>query len=157
MSKRCYYKPNREYPRRFNARAVGRIARYAKEAGESDNEICFQLSEQAQLRCGECDCVKLKALVALALGVMAFAAAVRIRNKEAMTEAIAAISKAQRSARGTLGRIELEKVNSLLILVDSGEDSMQEELDKLNDELLNAMKQSFEKPTGEEGEVNIRE
>lgn len=157
MSKRCYYKPNREYPRRFNARAVGRIARYAKEAGESDTEICRELAEQAQLRCGECDCVKLKALVALALGVMAFAAAIRVRNKEAMQEAIAAIAKAQRSARGTLGRIELEKVNSLLLFVDNNEDSMQEELDKLNDELLNAMKQSFEKPVEDEGEINIKE
>ena len=132
-----------QFPRRFNAAAAGRIVRYAKEAGETDEAICLAIAENGGLKCGECDCVKLKVLLELALGVFLLAAAIRARNKEAMRQAIDAISKAQRSSK--IGNIEiLEEVSGLIFLVDDGEDQIQAHLDKLNDEFILALKNSFD-------------
>jgi len=102
------------------------------------------IAENGGLDCGECDCTKIKVLLELALGVIALAAAIRARNQKAMRQAIDAISKAQRSSK--TGNIEiLQEVSSYIVLVDTGEDEMEGYLDKLNDELILAMKNSFDK------------
>lgn len=55
---RCYRIPIRLEPRKWTAKAVGRVAKYALDGGATTIEICEQLDEQADIRCGgdqECE------------------------------------------------------------------------------------------------------
>jgi len=103
------------------------------------------IAENGGLTCFECDCEKIRALINIGLAVIALTVAIRARNKESMRLAVEAISKAQRSSK--MGSIEiLEEAKAYLLLVEDGEEDMQEKLDRLNDELVESMRRDFKQP-----------
>jgi len=84
-----------------------------------DSLICEELMRQADLRCGECDCVKLKAFIGVAVATLAAIIAVRGRNKAAMKEAQKAIQKAMESSRRAANAETLEEMGIIMGEVDS--------------------------------------
>lgn len=147
----CFTRPDRSTPRKYTASDVGRIVRYAREAGESEEDICAAIVLKGGLQCGDCDCERLKQLIELTLGVIALVVAVRARNRRAMKEALEVIRKAQESSRQAMGRIELEKVQSYITSMEKSDAQLDESLDSLQELLLESQSTAF----GKEPEVVI--
>jgi len=133
----CITRPDRQFPRKYTAKDCGRMVRYARQAGESEAEICEAIATDGGLQCGgDCDCERIRALVGVAIGVVALAIATRARNKQAMKLAREAIQKAMESSKATMGKIELEKVDSYLLMVNESEEELNNSLDRLQELLI---------------------
>lgn len=132
----CTTRPDRQFPRKFNAKDCGRVVKYALQAGEDEKEICLQIAIKSGLDCGECNYEKITTLIGITLTTIALLAAVRSRNREAIRLAREAIAKAQSTSRQQIGRIELEKVDSYLLLMDSSDKELDDSLDRLTQLLV---------------------
>jgi len=159
----CYYRPNRSSTRHFDASAVARAIKCAREGGESCENLGREI-RQALVDSGctqdSCDCVRLKALTQLTGEIALWtAAAIAIWISRGRAAAGVAALEAP-TIEGELVMLSIEEFRAIEASTAAWEASvleMEQALAKmryLGGELDAALLYSFAK-TDEEGTVSI--
>jgi len=142
-------RPKRALNRRVTAKAVGRFACYAREAGESSADIIEEISKCVAMEDVGCDKVREKIELAVAaLAILAAIAISRGRANKLAAEETAALIERLRASSSTapVGTIRtLDKVQALLIIGSDSDEKMNEAFA----ELLDNLKQAAQDARGE--------
>lgn len=166
--KYCSYRPRRNFPRRFGASDCGRIVRYARNAGVSDEEICVAIkSYNPDIECGsDCDCKKIAIGVAIAVGVLELALSVAAKRRIALNEARQAIQRAMETSRRAatrqnVGQIELAEsdlayAENNLAIIHADDLGLSARIKDSIDRLHQMQQDSFATDFGEANPVIIR-
>lgn len=136
-------RPRRQTARKYTAKDVGRIACYAREAGEANDAILAAIAECVST--GECDCERIKLFLAVAADAVVLTAALLANRRTAAREAEALLKRVMtQEGKAKLGT--LEKINAWMALGDEADAKIDESLQNLLDSMKAAEQDSFASP-----------
>lgn len=136
-------RPRRQTARKYTAKDVGRIACYAREAGEANDAILAAIAECVQT--GECDCERIKQFLSVAADAVILTAAL-LANRRAAAKEAEALLKRVMTQEGKVKLGTLEKINAWMALGDEADAKMDESLKNLLDSMKTTEQDSFAAP-----------